>query len=71
MNSTKEHDSLTPMTFEAMCCFCGKRVEQKYPDPCTIVVSTAKEGEWQQWYCHATCFNERLADLLRAENRLF
>jgi hypothetical protein len=54
-----------------MCCFCGQLVEQEYPDPCTIVVSTVKEDGWQQWYCHAACFRERLADAARAEIRLF
>jgi hypothetical protein len=54
-----------------MCCFCGQTVEQEYPDPCTLVVSTVKEGEWQQFYCHAACFRERLVAGARDEVRLF
>jgi hypothetical protein len=57
--------------FEVMCCFCGERVEQEYPDPCTVVVSTPREGdsEWQQFYCHTDCFRERLVDAARSELR--
>jgi MazG family protein len=57
--------------FKVMCCFCGKGVEQEYPDSCTVIVSTVNEGEWQQWYCHAECLRERLAEVPRAELRLF
>jgi len=51
--------------FEVMCCFCGERVEQEYPDPITVGVSTVKEGEYQQWYSHADCFHDLLAEKAR------
>jgi hypothetical protein len=57
--------------FEVMCCFCGQKVEQKYPDPCTVVIGTTKEDEWQQFYCHATCFHDRLVEKARDEIRYF
>jgi hypothetical protein len=57
--------------FKVMCCFCGQAIEQEYPDPCTVIVSTVKEGEWQQWFCHADCFRDRLANVPRDELRLF
>jgi len=48
--------------FDVMCCFSGQKVEQEYPDPGTVVVSTAKEEEWQQWYCHSACFLDQLVN---------
>jgi hypothetical protein len=45
------------------CCFCGKGIEPRKPDPCRITVETVTEGEWQTWFCHASCFRERLATL--------
>jgi hypothetical protein len=57
--------------FEVMCCFCGQKVEQEHPDHCTVVVGTVKEDEWQQFYCHAACFRERLVQAARSEIRKF
>lgn len=41
------------------CCFCGKPIAGKKPDPCSVSVST-NEGLWQGWSCHGRCFRERL-----------
>lgn len=48
--------------FGVMCCFCGKPIEGKPPDPCRVTVEICEEGKWQLWYCHASCFRERLTD---------
>ena len=47
------------------CCFCGKDIEAKDPDPCRVTVATGA-GKWQVWSCHAACFRSRLAELPEA-----
>jgi hypothetical protein len=42
------------------CCFCGKGIERRKPDPCRVTVETA-EAKPQVWFCHAECFRARLA----------
>ena len=51
---------LTPkqITF-GPCCFCGESIEQTDVDPCGVEVVT-REEKWQTWFCHASCFRERL-----------
>ena len=44
------------------CCFCGKDIEGRPPDPCSVSVETAG-GKWQVWSCHGACFKERLTNL--------
>jgi hypothetical protein len=41
------------------CCLCGQQIEETATDPCRVRVETA-EGKWQVWYCHGSCFRERL-----------
>jgi len=43
-----------------LCCFCGKEIEVRDPDPCRVVVTT-HDGKDQWWSCHAACFKDRLA----------
>ena len=43
------------------CCFCGQGILPTDIDPCHITVETAR-GKWQVWFCHATCFKNRIAD---------
>ena len=44
------------------CCFCGQDIEPVEPDPCRVTVTTAGD-KWQVWFCHGTCFRERLAEM--------
>jgi hypothetical protein len=44
------------------CCFCGKQIEPTNIDPCRVQVTT-DTGKWQVWYCHASCFKERIVHL--------
>ena len=44
------------------CCFCAKEIKEEGSDPCRVKVDTA-QGKWQVWFCHGSCFRERLADL--------
>ncbi len=44
------------------CCFCGKEIENKDPNPCRVTVETA-EGKWQTWSCHGECFRANLAEI--------
>ena len=41
------------------CCFCGNPIEPTAIDPCRLTIETS-ENRWQVWYCHSTCFHERL-----------
>ena len=43
------------------CCFCGRDVPGTVVDPCSVKVETATKN-WQVWFCHASCFKERLAN---------
>jgi hypothetical protein len=42
------------------CCFCGKGIERTAVDPCAVSVET-EEGLTEVWFCHGSCFKERLA----------
>jgi hypothetical protein len=44
------------------CCFCAEQIEEQGPDPCSITVETAREGEWQTWFCHAASFKARITN---------
>jgi hypothetical protein len=41
------------------CCFCNEPIASSNTDPCRVTVSTTND-RWQVWYCHATCFRDRL-----------
>jgi hypothetical protein len=43
------------------CCFCGLPILPTSVDPCRVNVETAA-GRWQVWFCHSSCFKERLSD---------
>ncbi len=43
------------------CCFCGVLIVTTNIDPCRLTVATV-EGKWQVWFCHSSCFKERLSD---------
>jgi len=45
-----------------VCCFCSKPIETDSLDPCTLTISTHREGS-QSWPCHAACYRKRLGDL--------
>ena len=42
-----------------ICCFCGKLVEGTDVDPCRVTVETV-QGKWQVWFCHGSCFRDRV-----------
>jgi len=43
------------------CRFCGVLIVTTNIDPCRSTVAT-DEGKWQVWFCHSSCFKERLSD---------
>jgi hypothetical protein len=43
------------------CCFCGSAIMGTTIDPCRVRVETS-EGKWQVWFCHSSCFKQRLSD---------
>jgi hypothetical protein len=47
------------------CCFCGKLIEDRKPDPCRVTVETV-EGKWQVWHAHGNCFRASLAAMPEA-----
>ena len=51
-------NSITSINF--ICCFCGRRIDEIDPDPCTLTVET-RQGRWQLWTTHSECFQSRLA----------
>jgi hypothetical protein len=42
------------------CCFCGTDIESSDIDPCRVSIETAS-GKWQVWFCHSSCFKDRIA----------
>ena len=42
------------------CCFCGLPIQANGTEPCHLQVSPTSR-KWQMWFCHASCFKERLA----------
>ena len=47
------------------CCLCGRDIEESGTDPCSLTVETSG-GKWQVWKCHASCFQQKLAELPEA-----
>jgi hypothetical protein len=48
--------------FHARCCFCGAAVSSDHDDYCSVDVNHRGEPDrWQAWWCHGSCFKERLA----------
>ena len=43
------------------CCFCGLPIPTTDIDPCRLTVQTVA-GLWQVWFCHSSCFKERLSN---------
>jgi hypothetical protein len=43
------------------CCFCSSPIPETDIDPCRLTVETTA-GLWQVWFCHSSCFKERLAN---------
>ena len=41
------------------CCFCGLPITNTNIDPCRLTVETTA-GLWQVWFCHSSCFKNRL-----------
>jgi hypothetical protein len=56
-----ESENQTKVIFGGPCCFCGKEIEETQIDPCRITVET-KNGLWQVWFGHSSCFKERISD---------
>jgi len=57
--SADEKKTLAPKVEWGPCCFCGSDIKASAVDPCRVQVSTAG-GKWQVWFCHATCFKQRI-----------
>ena len=56
-----------------LCCICGKPIEDSDDlpgtsvDPCALILiakwSGPEEGqEWEQYFCHLTCFKDAVKD---------
>ena len=43
------------------CCFCGLDILTTDVDPCRVTVETQAK-KWQNWFCHSSCFKQRLSD---------
>jgi len=41
------------------CCFCGKAIDEKKPDPCHLTIK-ANGGSNNLYSCHAECFKHAL-----------
>ncbi len=57
---------LEPEIMFGPCCFCGQDIQPTAIDPCRVTIATASE-RWQVWFCHSTCFKERIAPNLFLE----
>ena len=47
--------------FNGPCVFCGELIADSAVDPCKLTVETSS-GLWQVWFCHGSCFRERIAE---------
>lgn len=48
------------------CCFCGKKIDARRPDPCELIVvsdfgKAEEDRRAQTVYCHAGCLRGRAA----------
>jgi hypothetical protein len=43
------------------CCFCGSEITPDATNPCRVTVETSR-GKLQWWFCHGSCFKQRLFD---------
>jgi len=54
------------MTYgQYQCCFCGKQITNKSPNPCSLAITTgfvlpADKQINQGFFCHIECFEERM-----------
>lgn len=56
----EDQNSLGQMN--VLCCFCASPIANNANEPCQLVVTT-NSGLWQVWYCHASCFKNRLGSM--------
>ena len=44
-----------------LCCFCGKEIETRGPDPCKLIFHTSDHNS-EYWKCHAQCFKANMVE---------
>ena len=45
-----------------LCCFCGDGIARESDDWGHLTIThKGDESRWQLWYCHGSCFKQRLA----------
>jgi hypothetical protein len=57
-------------TIKYLCCFCGQSIDSSKTDPAEISVLINFDKECDQqvaqlFYCHITCFREKLNDQIK------
>jgi hypothetical protein len=44
-----------------LCCFCGKEIEMRGPNPCKLIFHTSDDKS-EYWKCHAECFRAYIVE---------
>jgi hypothetical protein len=61
-SSTGGNREMSATISSFLCCFCGGEIERRNSEPLLLTIHTSPDNKDQWWWCHASCFKERLAN---------